>query len=119
VHFIEQVPYEVYVHILQISSAHVYLTYPFVLSWSLLEAMSTCCPVVASNTGPVTEVVKHNHNGLLVNFFEPNQIAESVDKLLTDEALANKLGLAARKTIETNYSLPAMLNRQMKLIKNN
>jgi len=103
--FVGHVPYEYFVPLLQISTAHVYLTYPFVLSWSLLEAMSMGCAIVGSDTAPVQEVIKHNHNGLLVDFFKPHELASAVTELLDDPALREKLGAAARKTIVEQYDL--------------
>jgi hypothetical protein len=100
----------------QLSQAHVYLTYPFVLSWSLLEAMSTACAIVGSATTPVKEVIQHCHNGLLVDFFSPEAIAEAVDQLLRDRKLAKQLGQQARNNALARYSLERCLPRQLELI---
>ncbi len=82
VHFTDLLPYDEYLQVLQASSAHIYLTRPFVLSWSMLEALSTGCLIVASDTACVTEVIKDNVNGLLVNFFDPQQISDRVIEAL-------------------------------------
>ena len=103
--FVGHVPYEYFVPLLQISTVHVYLTYPFVLSWSLLEAMSIGCAIVGSDTAPVQEAIKHNQNGLLVDFFKAQELASAVTKLLDDLALRKKLGQAARKTAIEKYDL--------------
>lgn len=76
VHFLGKVPYDTYRKVLQVSTVHVYLTYPFVLSWSLLEAMTSGCLIVDSDTVPVREVIKDGSNGLLVSFFQAQQVAE-------------------------------------------
>jgi len=94
----------------------VYLTYPFVLSWSLLEAMSTACAIVGSATAPVMEVIRDGHNGLLVDFFSPKAIAEAVDQLLRDRKLAEQLGTQARNDALARYSLERCLPRQLELI---
>ena len=117
-HFAGSLGYAEFVALLKPSQAHVhvYLTYPFVLSWSLLEAMSTACAIVASTTAPVMEVIQHGHNGLLVDFFSPKAIAEAVDHLLRDRKLAKQLGQQARKDTLAHYSLERCLPRQLELI---
>lgn len=85
-HFVGRLPYSDYVKVLQISAAHVYLTYPFVLSWSLLEAMACGCLIVGSDTAPVREVVRDGLNGRLRDFFDPVAIAENVLEALERRA---------------------------------
>ena len=116
VHFVGRIDYNRFLTLLQLSKAHVYLTYPFVLSWSLLEAMSTGCAVVGSATAPVMEVLQHEHNGLLVDFFSPQAIAEQVSRLLEDRPLAQKLGQQAHRDAVEHYSLERCLPRQLNLI---
>lgn len=81
-HFVGKLPYADYVRVLQISAAHVYLTYPFVLSWSLLEAMACGAPLVASDTPPVREVLRSGHNAKLAPFFDIAAIADGVTECL-------------------------------------
>ena len=116
VHFAGKVPYEQFIPILQLSQAHVYLTYPFVLSWSLLEAMSCGCAVVGSATAPVQEVIDDQRNGLLVDFFSPQELAEAIAELLTDRKLARKLGQAARDTVLSRFRLASCVQRQLALM---
>jgi len=118
VHFAGNLGYDDFLRILQMSQAHVYLTYPFVLSWSLLEAMSTGCAIVGSHTAPVVEAIQDEHNGLLVDFFAPDKIAEQIDRLLRDRKLATKLGSQARKDALEHYSIDKCLPRQLELIHN-
>jgi len=117
VHFLGKVPYQVFLKILQISAVHVYLTYPFVLSWSMLEAMAAGCLVVASKTAPVEEVIQDGENGLLVDFFRPEEIAERVVAALADPAQFAPMRVRARQTIVDRYDLQRIcLPGQLKLI---
>tara|TARA_B100000475_G_C14964602_1_gene301339 strand:- start:465 stop:989 length:525 start_codon:yes stop_codon:yes gene_type:complete len=120
--FLDFLEYSSYIKVLQISSLHMYLTYPFVLSWSMLEAMSCGALVLASDTKPVTEVIKNNYNGLLVDFFDSNIIAKKITKVLKNKDKFNEIRLNARKTIIDKYDLekvclPAHLNLIKKALK--
>jgi len=115
VHFLGRIPYAQYLTVLRRSSVHVYLTYPFVLSWSLLEAMSAGCMVVASRTPPVEEVIRDGQNGLLVDFFSPQQIAERIDHALAMDQ--TPLRIAARATVVDRYDLQRVcLPAQIQLV---
>ena len=117
VHFLGKVPYSSFVRILQISSVHVYLTYPFVLSWSMLEAMSAACVVVGSRTKPVEEVLRDGENGLLVELFSPDEIAHRVVDVLTHPKKYESVRANARQTIVDNYDLRTIcLPAQLRLI---
>ncbi len=105
VHFLGQVPYEVYLRVLQLSSAHIYLTYPFVLSWSFIEAMAAGCAMIGSATPPVMEVLKHGENGRLVDFFSPTGIADAVDQMLNHPEQTRTLRANARATAVQSYDL--------------
>ena len=115
-HFTGTLPYGPFLQLLKLSACHVYLTYPFVLSWSLLEAMSTGCAVVGSATPPVQEVITHGQEGLLVDFFSPSALADSVDTLLCDRALALEFGQRARNAVLHRFSLQACVPRQLALM---
>lgn len=105
VHFVGKLPYQQYIKVLQMSAAHVYLTYPFVLSWSMLEAMAAGCTLVASDTTPVQEVITHGHNGLLVDFFDPKQMAAQVAEVLSTPSRHAHLGMNARANVAQTYDL--------------
>jgi glycosyltransferase involved in cell wall biosynthesis len=105
VHFLGKIPYNGFIKVLQVSRVHVYLTYPFVLSWSMLEAMAAGCLVVASRTQPVEEVIHHGGNGLLVDFFSHDQIADRVIEALEDDQSFGSLRHNARQTIVDRYDL--------------
>jgi len=115
VFFLGQIPYAHYVALLQLSSVHVYLTYPFVLSWSLLEAMSCACAIVASATPPVEEVIQHDLNGRLVDFFDPERLADEVLDLLESPAARERLGSRARAHVQAHFDVKQVcLPRQLK-----
>jgi len=100
VHFTGRLPYEDYNAVLQLSKVHVYLTYPFILSWSLLEAMACGCLIVASDTAPVKEVVVDGENGLLVDFFDPEAIASKVCSVLTRLGDFSLMAKSAKSTAQ-------------------
>lgn len=105
VHFLGKIPYSAFIKVLQVSRVHVYLTYPFVLSWSMLEAMAAGCLVVGSRTQPVEEVIQHAANGLLVDFFSAEQIADRVIDAMEERTAFNSLRQNARQTIVDRYDL--------------
>lgn len=116
VHFLGRVPYPIYLNILQISSAHVYLTVPFVLSWSMLEAMAASCLVIGSDTAPVKEVIEDGKNGLLVDFFSPMDIANRVDEVLDNPDKFKAMRKAAREFITDNYTVKRSIALYMDLL---
>jgi glycosyltransferase involved in cell wall biosynthesis len=117
VHFTGRIPHADYVALLRKSSVHVYLTYPFVLSWSLIEAMAAGCLIVASRTPPVEEVIADGKNGLLVDFFSIEEIAARVDEALKNRRQLAFLGQNARRTALERYDLRRVcLPRQLRLV---
>jgi glycosyltransferase involved in cell wall biosynthesis len=110
VHFLGHIPYTDYLRLLQVSAAHVYLTVPFVLSWSMLEAMACGALVIGSATPPVEEVIADGRNGLLVDFFDSDALARRIDEALRDRSPA--LRDAARETVLRDYALLHCLPRQ-------
>lgn len=105
VHFVGRIPHPQLRALFSISAAHVYLTYPFVLSWSLIEAMASSCPVIGSATAPVQEVIRDGENGLLVPFGDENFLKEKIITLLENPRWAEDLAAAARQTTIDRFDL--------------
>lgn len=116
IHFLGKVPYHDYLQVLRVSGAHIYLTVPFVLSWSMLEAMSAGCAIVASKTPPVEEVIRDRKNGLLVDFFSAESVADGVDRILDASDRMQGMRDAARHVVVRKYDLNLCLKRQIQLI---
>lgn len=117
VHFLGNLPYQHFLPLLKLSTVHVYLTYPFVLSWSLLEAMSSGAAIVASDTQPLHEAIRHDDTGLLVNFFDVPALTNSICALLEDPERRKRLGQRARQFARETYDLKSIcLPRQLKWV---
>ena len=116
VHFTGRIPYDDYIRLLQVSSVHVYLTYPFVLSWSMLEAMAMGAFVLGSATPPVQEVIEDGENGWLVPFFGVADLSSRIVEALEVRDAVDHIRAAARETVASRYALPDCLARQKALI---
>lgn len=117
IHFVGTVPYADLIGLFQISSAHIYLTYPFVLSWSMLEAMASGVALVASRTKPLLEVVEHGVNGLLADFFSPEDVAAKVSQLLDEPTRNAAMRANARTTVVNRFALSKLLPLHMQLVR--
>lgn len=117
VHFLGKVPYSDFIALMQITRVHAYLTYPFVLSWSMVEAMAAGALVVGSRTAPVEEMLTHGETGLLVDFFDvPGWSRQLIEALAHPEAYIH-LRQAARQHVVTQYDLRRVcLPRQLALV---
>ncbi len=104
IHWTGLLPGQDYRALLQATHVHVYLSVPFVLSWSMIEAMSTGCPLVASDTPPVREAATQGEDALLVDHSDIDALAGAVETLLDDRTRARALGRAARQTALRNYA---------------
>lgn len=117
VHFLGRVPYDTFLSMMQVSRLHIYLTYPFVLSWSLLEAMSAEAAILASDTAPVLEAIRHDETGWLTDFFDADALVEKADALLDDDKTRKRLGKAARDFVLKTYDLQSQcLPRQLEWV---
>lgn len=105
VHFVGRVPYPTFLRLMQVTAAHVYLTYPFVLSWSLLEAMSAGALVIGSRTGPVEEAIEHGRNGVLCDFFDVDSLVAAVTETLERPQIFHLRRAAARDTVIRRFDL--------------
>lgn len=117
VHFLGLVPLSTLRAMFRITRAHVYLTVPFVLSWSMLEAMAAGALVVGSNTEPVREIITDGENGLLVDFFDVDKIGNTVEAVLARSVDSASLTQAARRTITDRYSLSRVIPRQLAMMR--
>ena len=116
VHFMGRIAYIDYLRVLQISTAHVYLTYPFVLSWSMLEAMGSGAAVIGSRTAPVEDVIDGGRNGLMVDFFSAEELVDTVVRVCGDNELRQHLGRAAMQTVRERFDLRDLLPRQLEVL---
>ena len=116
VHFTGRLGYDTYLDALAVSAAHVYLTYPFVLSWSCVEAMAMGALVIGSDTGPVREVITDGVNGILVDFFDEQALARVVDRVLSAQAALHPLRAAARATVVDRYALSDSLSQWQQVV---
>ena len=117
IHFTGLLPFDKYIDMLNVTSAHVYLTYPFVCSWSLLNAMACGSPIIASNTAPVLEFLEDNKNALLVDFFNVEQQVEKIEYALDNRDKMEPLRKEARNLIVEKYALKDLLPQHIEYIK--
>lgn len=117
IHFTGLLPFDQYVNMLNITSAHVYLTYPFVCSWSLLNAMACETPIIASNTEPVLEFLEHDKNALLFDFFNIEEQVEKIEYAIDNKSKMENLGKKARKLIVSKYALKDLLPKHIAYLK--
>ena len=100
-----RVSYDVFLAMTQVSRLHMYLTYPVALSWSLLEATSIESAILASDTAPGLEAIKHDETGWLTDFFDVGAFVEKANALLEDNETRARLGKAAREFVLKPYDL--------------
>jgi len=117
IHFLGSLKRDPFIAALQISRCHVYLTVPFVLSWSLLEAMACAAPIVASNGPSVRDVIKDGVHGLLVDHYNQKLLADAIVKTLADSSGAMSRGNRARALVEQSFSLNECTENRLALVK--
>jgi glycosyltransferase involved in cell wall biosynthesis len=115
IHFLGTVPPATLAQIFSISDLHVYLTVPFVLSWSLLDALACGATVLGSDTGPVREIIEHGKTGLLANFFDVEAMTQAVSHVLDSPDQYRPLGEAGRALIHERYSMEVCLPQMLSL----
>lgn len=116
VHFTGILKASEYAKLLQISTVHIYMTYPFILSWSFTEALATGCCIVASDTAPVKEVIKDGENGLLVDFFDTEDLVRKVCYAIENKGIADRLRKGARQTALENYDVKIVMPKHVNMI---
>jgi len=103
IHFLGRIPADDLVTLYSLSDLHIYLTVPYVLSWSLLQAMATECAIVSSSTAPVTEVIDHGVHGLLADFYDVDGLTDQALAVLRDPPDFRHLGANARRRVLERY----------------
>lgn len=112
IHFVGRVPYADYLRLLQISTCHAYLTYPFVLSWSCIEALAAGCRVVASDTPPVRDVITEGVNGRLFDFFDVPALAQKVTETLGNPGAYDAMAAQAVRDARQKFDLESVCKPQ-------
>ena len=115
IHFVGRIPPTELAKLLAMTDLHIYLTVPFVLSWSMMDAMSCGAVVLGSNTSPVREMIRDGENGLLADFFKPEEFAAKAIQVLKDPDAHRDLGRAAERMIIEKYSLDAVLPDMLRM----
>jgi glycosyltransferase involved in cell wall biosynthesis len=116
VHFVGRVPHDQFVRLMQVTSAHAYLSYPFVLSWSMLEAMAAGALVIGSRTSPVEEVIEDGVNGRLVDFFDVAAWSSALIEALENPERFRGIRAKARRTVLDRYDLKTCLPRMVAFV---
>lgn len=116
VHFVGRVPHDQFVRLMQVTSAHAYLSYPFVLSWSMLEAMAAGALVIGSRTAPVEEVIVDGVNGRLVDFFDVGAWSSALIAALEQPERFDGVRVEARRTVQDRYDLTSCLPRMVAFV---
>ncbi|OOY34076.1 hypothetical protein BOV90_03640 [Solemya velum gill symbiont] len=116
IHFLGTIDFDNYIKVLQAGQAHIYLSYPFVLSWSFIESLAAGCQLVCSATPPIMEVVEHGKQALLFDFHSPDELAENVSKVLDDPEKYSDLRINARRLALQQYNVRDLLPLHIELI---
>ena len=116
VHFFGTVEQSLVVRLLQMSTVHLFLTYPFLISWSVLEALACGCVVLASDTGPAQEIIRDGENGFLVDFFDYSRFAELACQVLDNPTRFESVRKAARQTVLDHFDATKNMIRQIDLL---
>ena len=115
-HAVGWLPLEQLFSLFQVSAAHIYLSYPYTLSWSVLQAMACGAAVVGNGDGPLGEVIDPGRNGLLVGFNDPGALAAALLRLLAEPDMRRSLGGEARRTIQERFGVDQAAEAYLALI---